>query len=441
MADPTPNALTQGTRFVQNVITGRHALSKFIPVALWLVDAIGTCLIIWKVPYTEIDWVAYMQQISQFLSGERDYTNIKGDTGPLVYPAAHVYTFTGLYYATDEGKDIFLAQQIFGVLYMATLAVVMSCYWKAKVPPYMFVFLIASKRLHSLFVLRCFNDCFAVFFLWLTIFFFQRRNWTFGCLAYTWGLGIKMTLLLVLPAVGVILFLGRGFWPSIQLAWLMTQVQFLIGIPFIAKNPRGYAARAFELSREFKFQWTVNWRMLGEETFLSKSFALTLLACHVAALLIFISKRWLQPTGRPLSAMIPSFLRLKSPFTEQEQLRISHYVTPEYVMTTMLSANLIGLLFARSLHYQFYAYLAWASPYLLWQATGDIFIVSIIWAAQEWAWNIFPSTDLSSSVTVNAMLATVVLVYLGTARLAVPAFQARNNGVPTQARNIEAKNK
>ena len=81
---------------------------------------------------TEIDWVAYMQQVSQFISGERDYTKIKGDTGPLVYPAAHVYTFTGLYHITDEGKDIFLAQQIFGVLYMATLAVVMLCYWKAK---------------------------------------------------------------------------------------------------------------------------------------------------------------------------------------------------------------------------------------------------------------------------------------------------------------------
>ncbi|KAM0298548.1 hypothetical protein ACHAPM_008618 [Fusarium culmorum] len=432
MADPAPGALARGARFVRNVLTGQHALSKLIPVALWLADAVGTSLIIWKVPYTEIDWETYMQQVSQFISGERDYTKIEGGTGPLVYPAAHVYTFTGLYHITNEGENIFLAQQIFGVLYMATLAVVMLCYWKAKVPPYMFVFLIASKRLHSLFVLRCFNDCFAVFFLWLSIYFFQRRNWTFGSLAYTWGLGIKMSLLLVLPAIGVILLLGRGFWPGLRLAWLMAQVQFAIGIPFIMKNSRGYAARAFELSREFKFEWTVNWRMLGEEVFLSKSFAIFLLACHVTALLAFISQRWLQPTGRPLSAMIPSFLQLKSPFTLQEQLRISHYVTPEYVMTTMLSANVIGLLFARSLHYQFYAYLAWASPYLIWRATEDPFIVLLIWAAQEWAWNVFPSTDLSSRVTVGAMLATVVLAYRGTARLAVP---------PSQARKIEAKNK
>lgn len=82
---------------------------------------------------TEIDWKAYMEQVSQFVSGEHDYTKIKGGTGPLVYPAAHVYTYTVLYYLTDKGKDIFLAQQLFAVLYIVTLAVVMACYWKAKV--------------------------------------------------------------------------------------------------------------------------------------------------------------------------------------------------------------------------------------------------------------------------------------------------------------------
>lgn len=74
-----------------------------------------------------------MQQISQFVSGERDYTNIHGGTGPLVYPAAHVYVYTGLYHLTDEGTNILLAQQVFGVLYLATLGVVMLCYWQAKV--------------------------------------------------------------------------------------------------------------------------------------------------------------------------------------------------------------------------------------------------------------------------------------------------------------------
>jgi len=82
---------------------------------------------------TEIDWVAYMEQVKQFLDGERDYALIRGGTGPLVYPAAHVYTYSILYQITDDGRNIFLAQQIFGVLYLATLALVMACYWRAKV--------------------------------------------------------------------------------------------------------------------------------------------------------------------------------------------------------------------------------------------------------------------------------------------------------------------
>lgn len=81
---------------------------------------------------TEIDWVAYMEQVSLFVGGERDYTKIEGGTGPLVYPAAHVYTYTGLYHLTNDGKDIFLAQQLFAGLYLVTLAVVMGCYWQAK---------------------------------------------------------------------------------------------------------------------------------------------------------------------------------------------------------------------------------------------------------------------------------------------------------------------
>lgn len=283
-------------------------------------------------------------------------------------------------------------------------------------------------------MLRCFNDCFAVFFLWLAIYLFQRRYWTFGSMAYTWGLGIKMSLLLVLPAVGVVLFLGRGFSGSLRLAWLMAQVQFALGVPFLMTNPRGYLSRAFELSRQFKFEWTVNWRMLGEDLFLSKSFALLLLGFHATVLLIFITARWLQPADRPLSIIISALLRGRSPFSQLEERRISHHVTPDYVLTTILSANVIGLLFARSLHYQFYAYLAWATPYLLWRASRSPLVVFSLWAFQEWAWNVFPSTDHSSAVVVNVLIITVVVVYLGTVDFVPP-------GVSAQANSAKTKNK
>lgn len=232
-------------------------------------------------------------------------------------------------------------------------------------------------------------------------------------MAYSWGLGIKMSLLLALPAVAVVLFLGRGLKGSLRMAMLMAQVQVLTAVPFLANNWRGYLARAFELSRQFKFEWTVNWRMLGEEMFLSKELAFTLLGLHAAVLVTFITTRWLRPADRSLSTIASALLRGQSPFLPQEELRVASRVTPEYVMTTILSANVVGLLFARSLHYQFYAYLAWSTPYLLWRAGLHPLLVFVLWGAQEWAWNVFPSTDVSSTVVIGVLATTVVAIYFG----------------------------
>ena len=59
---------------------------------------------------TEIDWRAYMQEVEGFLGGERDYYNLSGDTGPLVYPAGFVYVFSALRSLTDNGMNIFKGQ-------------------------------------------------------------------------------------------------------------------------------------------------------------------------------------------------------------------------------------------------------------------------------------------------------------------------------------------
>lgn len=89
---------------------------------------------------TEIDWRAYMDQVAMYLAGERDYTAIKGGTGPLVYPAAHLYIYSALYHVTDGGKDILLAQIIFGGLYLASLTFVMASYRLAEVRLLFFIF-------------------------------------------------------------------------------------------------------------------------------------------------------------------------------------------------------------------------------------------------------------------------------------------------------------
>ncbi|KAL1872329.1 hypothetical protein VTK73DRAFT_1560 [Phialemonium thermophilum] len=415
MASARPPMHIHVLKLALDLASGRNALARAIPPLLVLADAFLCALIIWKVPYTEIDWTAYMQQISQYVSGEHDYTKIEGGTGPLVYPAAHVYIYTGLYYITSEGRDIFLAQQLFAVLYIATLILVMTCYWRAKAPPYIFPLLILSKRLHSIFVLRCFNDCFAVFFLWLSIFFFQRRSWSLGAVAFSWGLGIKMSLLLALPAVGVVLFLGRGFRPALRLAILMAQMQVAIALPFLRENPWGYLARAFELSRQFFFKWTVNWRFVGEDVFLSRPFSAILLVLHASTLVLFATTRWLRPAGKSARQIILAVLSRGEPFSREEEGAIKWSITPEFILTTVLTANVIGLLFARSLHYQFYSYLAWSTPFLLWRSGMHPVLQYLVWFLQEWAWNVFPSTAFSSGVVVSVLAVTVGCVWRATA--------------------------
>lgn len=74
-----------------------------------------------------------MQQIAIYLKGERDYRKIEGSTGPLVYPGAHVWIYKQLYTVTEGGENIQLAQYLFALVYLVTLAVVFQCYRKAKV--------------------------------------------------------------------------------------------------------------------------------------------------------------------------------------------------------------------------------------------------------------------------------------------------------------------
>jgi alpha-1,3-mannosyltransferase len=85
----------------------------------------------WAFTDTEIDWSTYMEQVQAFLNGALNYEDIKGATGPIVYPAGHLYIYTLLYYLTNRGQNIILAQYIFAILYLVTLMLVFRIYLKA----------------------------------------------------------------------------------------------------------------------------------------------------------------------------------------------------------------------------------------------------------------------------------------------------------------------
>jgi alpha-1,3-mannosyltransferase len=129
-----------------------------------------------------------MVQTGLYLKGEHDYSKISGPTGPLVYvsllytwlrllttyhfryPAGHVRIHQVLYALTNGGKNMRLAQHIYGALYIATLALTCAIYRKARaVPNWLLILLPLSKRLHSIHALRMFNDCWVVLLSQLAI--------------------------------------------------------------------------------------------------------------------------------------------------------------------------------------------------------------------------------------------------------------------------------
>ncbi|KAH8705095.1 putative alpha-1,3-mannosyltransferase [Talaromyces proteolyticus] len=379
----------------------KHSL--WIAPLLVAADAVLSGLIIQKIPYTEIDWTTYMQQIVLYQSGERDYTAIKGDTGPLVYPAAHVYIYSFLHRLTDGGHDIAFGQLIFACIYCATLMTVMTCYTRLRAPPYLLPLLVLSKRLHSIYLLRLFNDGIAAMAMWLSIFLFQRRQFTAAVTIWSLGVSIKMSLLLLAPAIAVIIALSGGIGLAIPLAINAVSVQALLGLPFLRENAGGYLSRAFELTRQFFFKWTVNWRFVGEETFLSSAFSLNLLALHAILLFVFVATRWIRPSRENLGSFTVKFLKGRLP---------SPVLSDRFITKTILTSLVIGMLCARSLHYQFFAYLAWVTPLLLWQSSVHPILIYIIWAVQEWAWNVYPSTSTSSIVVVHCLAAQVVTAWI-----------------------------
>lgn len=73
-----------------------------------------------------------MQQVECFLNGTFDYTQIEGSTGPIVYPAGHLYVYSIFYYLTERGSNIRRAQYLFLIIYLVTLISVFRIYWKSK---------------------------------------------------------------------------------------------------------------------------------------------------------------------------------------------------------------------------------------------------------------------------------------------------------------------
>ncbi|KAK0228428.1 glycosyltransferase family 58 protein [Armillaria fumosa] len=371
----------------------------FLAVLVIASDAFLTGLIVRFVPYTEIDWETYMIQVETYLKGQRNYSQISGPTGPLVYPAGHVYIHQLLHSVSESGKNIKLVQYIYSGLYLISLVLSCAIYRQAGASNWVVLLLPLSKRLHSIYVLRLFNDCWSVVAMQAAVLAYQSGNDDIGTMFFSAALSVKMSIILYLPGLLVIFFKRRGFIYTIRKLAFIFATQVLFAFPFIRNNWREYVQGAFDLSRMFLYKWTVNWRMVSEEIFLSPQWRKALLLGHVCTLIAFGWNRWCKQDGGVPQVILRGLRRPALPASLNP-------VTAESIATILFTSNLIGILFARSLHYQFYCWYAQQLPFLAWKTRYPVVVKLALLVGVEYAWNVFPSTNASSITLLvsNALL-------------------------------------
>ncbi|KAI7828024.1 ALG3 protein-domain-containing protein [Gamsiella multidivaricata] len=403
-AATVPLSIFRPVELVSELLTNHAHIWKLAGL-LFLGEFLLNVVIIKKVPYTEIDWTAYMQQVAAYLKGETDYMKLRGDTGPLVYPAGFVYIFSILYHLTDFGKNILKGQWIFMGIYLLTLLIVFAIYAKDKtIPPYVLIFVCLSRRLHSIYVLRLFNDPVAMLFLYASVLSFLYKKWTLSSALFSLAISIKMNILLFFPAFGFLIWETQGVLGTIIQLTTMILIQVLLSLPFTLHHPESYLRKAFEFSRVFQYKWTVNWKLFDEKTFLSEELAKFLLVGHLLVLFAFVFFRWSRPEG----GIVPVVLRGLTASKTALSIHAQH-MKASHVLTLLFTSNFIGIIFARSLHYQFYAWYYMTLPYLLWRTQLPVVVRLLLLAAIEWSWNVFPATVQSSGV----LIASHVLILTG----------------------------
>jgi alpha-1,3-mannosyltransferase len=345
--------------------------------ALLFVDLMICCAILFLVPYTEIDWIAYMQEVKGFLDGEMDYTRLRGDTGPLVYPGGFVYLYSALYYLTNNGTNVFLAQLLFGFMYVVTTAVVLHLYGISRVPFGYSIGLILSRRMHSIFMLRMFNDCIAMLLAYAAVYWTCWRQWALGALLYSLAVSVKMNVFLFAPGLLAVWLKHLSLLGTLCCLSLCAMVQLFLAWPFLVTYPAQYLTKAFELSRVFTFKWTVNYKFLDEAIFESKALGLVLLLLTIASWAYLWATRWAK---RPVGS-------------------------PRGIALTIMESNIVGVVFARTLHYQFYSWFFHQVPMVLALSCTRLHwtVKAAVWVGIEYAFSVYPSTSWSSSVLMGCL--------------------------------------
>lgn len=309
----------------------------------------------------------------------------------------------------------------------------------AKIPPYALVLAtLTSYRIHSIFVLRLFNDPIAVLLFYVSLNLFITNYWYLGSIFYSLAVSVKMNILLYSPCLLIAYLTNLTLFDTFLNLGICAIIQILLGVPFLYTNFYAYVKGSFDLGRIFEHKWTVNYRFLSREIFENRALHISLLVLHISVLLLFtpILKRYLssyaklklvtedvrkqmreerkkkhkenEKFSKKERQFVESFKRQLKNMSKEETVddvyedeskledKMSK-VTQLFVLPFFVT-NLIGIVFARSLHYQFYSWYFHSLLYLSFSTGFKKPLVFLLLAVLEYCWNVYPSTDLSSAL-------------------------------------------
>lgn len=465
------------------------------------------------------DFDAYMEQAAVWLGRPRhaaqpgpfqwDYAELRGDTGPLVYPAGHLYLHSALLSAfkwnvttwTTESvpkqlpgyedrvqrpaSALHALQGLYAVLWLILCASVYSVYqsmgafdstWRTA---WYLVLLSATRRGRSVFVLGLFGDAWCMTLLWLSFALLAKRKWTIGSIVYSCAVAVKMNALLAAPGLLAVYLRAGGAALAVRQIAICAAVQLLLGAPFLLFAPWSYLTRAFDLSRQFDQQWSVNWRWLPPWLFHSKAFAAALLLAQLACLALLSVYLWKpavaakpqpqtalaaklreetvaepadaeQGSSRPAD-MLPAAAATPPPAARaRRRLTVAHASptasTPSsffsgkgdatsgaaaadggqaWMGAALLTSLFLGTAFARSLHFQFHVWYWHLLPFLVSHSYGLQLpppLQLLVMVVVEYAWSRHPP-DAAGSLTLTLVHALLVACLM--ARALKPAAWTR----------------
>ncbi len=223
----------------------------------------------------------------------------------------------------------------------------------------------------------------------------------------------------MLPGLLVLLVGGTRFSTAVIALTKMIGVQVALGAPFLLTYPREYLGEAFNFGHIFQQDASMNFDFLDEGVFKSKSFHWALLLVQFVTLFALAHWKWCKHNGGFFFTFIRDFFRrVLGGNVDGAQSSF----TPVHVTMVLAESMLVGIVFSRSLHKQFYSWYFHTLPLLLWSSSiiptlGKLALMLMI----EVCWSIYPPTPMSTGTLLVCHLCILSLVLFLPYTLGLPS--------------------